>query len=539
MQNLKNHLTPYLAVGVVALIGAWFMVRFVSQPTYTDSFYHYNAAVRWAQGDGLTDPYIWTYVGQQAVGQPAVGQQSPVLIVPSHRYWMPATSLFAGASMALFGAPANYAVAQLPLVLFLAATVLIAYALGWRVGGSARHAWAAALLTLFSGFFANFWGEMDTFAPYAFFGAASLAALGVVLTSQPMRWWWLALAGFMAGFGHLTRSDGLLLLMVGVMLLPLQRQKSWGQRAAAVAVFVAAYLVAMGGWFIHLYQTTGAILPVGGLQAIWFTEYNDLFRYPPDADAARFFADGGGITRLIETRGVALVHNLQTFFFVEGWIVLMPLILWGAWRRRGWMLAPVLLFALGLHVAMTFVFPFPGFRGGLLHGAVALIPFWAVLAIVGLDAAIDWMAKRRRTWRPATAKPVFTVGVVLLAVLLTVATGQRRGDVAESAAFYQQLQALLPTDARVLINDPAQLYYYTGLGGAVLPNNPPEVLPQLAQTYAITHLVLEHVVYDETDDTIALGGALPAPLMPILTQTPDFLIEIESPLPQVRIYAFR
>jgi hypothetical protein len=532
---LTTRLREYLPVTLLALIGALLIVRAVPQPTYTDSFYHYNAAVRFADGDGLTEPYLWTYIGQPPP------PQTPTLVVPSHLYWMPFTSLASGTSMRLLNAVDDYATAQLPNILWFTGTIVIAYALGRQLGGSSRHAWTAALLTLFSGFFSRFWGEIDTFAPYAFFGALALLAISWGLTSPQdgRRTLWFALAGIAAGVGHLTRSDGLLLLIVGLLCACIpsaasERRFQPRTTIASTGVLVIGYLLVMGGWFARMTAITGAPLPLGGLQGAWLTEYNDLFRYPPDASAAEFFTNGPGL--FIDTRWTALLQNIQTLLFVEGWIVLMPLALiglWQAWQSNWHFVLPFTLFALGLHAAMTLVFPLPGWRGGLFHGASALIPWWGALAVVGLDAAVDWIARRRRRWRPQQAKAVFTAGIVLLAAVLSIANLAGRSRSGESNRTQILLEAL-PADARVLINDPSRWYYETGQGGAVLPNESPDVIPQIAEQYGITHIILEDI-QTQPDGTLVSGGS-PAPLQSILTEPPDFLRPIEVDLLDVRVY---
>ena len=125
-----------LIFAFVALVVAFIFTRgLVAQPGFTDAFYHFNAAARLAHGDGLTDPYLWTYIGAP-----------DHLPAPSHLYWMPLTSLIAAVGMALFGA--SYAAAQLPFTLMYAATAGVGFWLGGRIGGGRRHAWVAGLLTL-------------------------------------------------------------------------------------------------------------------------------------------------------------------------------------------------------------------------------------------------------------------------------------------------------------------------------------------------------------------------------------------------------
>src|SRR5690606_32668461 len=109
-------------------------------------------------------------------------------------------------------------------------------------------------------------------------------------------------------------------------------------------------------------------------------------------------------------------------------------------------------------------FPFPGYRGGLLHSSVALLPFWAVLGVAGLDDAVEWVAKRRRTWHAATAKVVFSAGLVLVAVGLSIYIGVSGRVGVQDPALYAALRAELPPDARILSDDPPEVYYYTGMG---------------------------------------------------------------------------
>ncbi|MCC6801979.1 MAG: hypothetical protein IT319_03765 [Anaerolineae bacterium] len=538
----------FFLFAALALVGAFVITRGLIQvPGYTDVYYHLNAANHMASGQGLTDAYVWTYIG-------ALDR----LPMPSHLYWMPLTSVIAGVSMSLFNAPGDYAVAQIPFTLLFAATACVGFWLGGRIGGTARHAWVAGLLTLFSGFFVKFWGEIDTFAPYALVGAAGLLVMGVGagLRTAPTdegdrahrrallrRYFgvWFA-AGALAGLGHLTRADGLLLLIVGGIVIvwagahrraPLRanHEQAGGGHGSAVplrtiivslAALLAGYALVMLPYFARNLSEIGTPLPLGGTQAIWFREYDDIFNYPPDSSPAALFA--GGLDAFINSRSEALVNNVGTFVAVEGLVVMTPLMLIGWWqRRRNAFLLPFGLYALGLHLAMTFVFPFPGYRGGLLHSAAALVPFWGALGAAGLDDVVEWAARRRRRWHAGTAKVVFSGGLVAVAVGLSVYIGVNGRVAPRDPAIYAELRALLPPDARILSDDPPEVYYYTGMGGATLPNEPPETLLDVARRYDIDYLLLKHY-----------RGSIPAPLQVILDAPPDFL----EPLPfdSARLY---
>lgn len=521
-----------LVFTLLALAGAVVMVYgLVSGPNFTDAYYHFNAAVRLAGGQGLTDEYLWIYIGAP-----------DTLPAPSHIYWMPLTSLAAALGMIIAGAPGDYRAAQFPFALMLAAAAWVGYWLGGYLGGTRRQAWMAGILTLLGGFFGRFWGAADTFTPYALVGSFSLLCMGLAVNRSGLAQrsaFWL-LAGVMAGLGHLTRADGLLLLLTGwaVILWPFYRSAesrsampTLAQRLAALVLVTGGYLLVMTPWFLRNLQVMGTPLPVGGTQAIWFTEYDDLFNYPPAATPQTLFADGLGL--FLQSRWEALSNNLGTLIAVEGMIVLTPLMLLGFWRRRSEaFLRGFWIYALGLHLAMTLVFPFPGLRGGLFHSAAALLPWWMALGAAGLDDAVAWAAKRRRHWNPHVAQRIFSVAVVGFALLLTISVSRSNRADLDVPVLYTVLRELLPAGSRVMINDPARLYYYTGLGGTVLPNAGPEVIPQIARQYGLDYLVLE-IVGEGEQAALAASEKLAS----ILTAPPDFLTEITLNVPGVRLYA--
>ncbi len=305
----------------------------------------------------------------------------------------------------------------------------------------------------------------------------------------------------------------------------------WFQRGGALVIVTAAYGLVMLPWFVRSLNVVGSPLPVGGAQAMWFTEYNDLFLYPPQALPQTLFADGPGL--FLDSRWEALVSNLQTLIAVEGMIVLAPLMLVGLWRRRAQpFLRGFWLYALGLHLFMTVIFPFPGIRGGLFHSAAALLPWWMALGIAGLDDAIDWLARRRKHWNRRTARRFFSAALVIFALVFSLALSLPARVTGEVPLMYARLDAELPDGARVMINDPAGLYYFTGLGGVVLPHAEPAVIPEIARKYDVDYLVLEGVSADGQSAT-----AFSEKLLPILTAPPAFLTEMDLDIPGVRLYA--
>jgi hypothetical protein len=554
---------------LMSLLAAFAIVRLAGAPSYTDAYYHFSAAERLVRGEGLTVPYLWTYIG-------APDAFPPDGAIPSHTYWMPMTSLSAALGMWMFNAAGDPAAAQWPLTLMLAGTAWIAYLLGWKFGGRRRHAWSAGILTLASPFYLRWWGTIDTFAPYAFFGALALLAIGFASERRSTRWF--ALAGALSALCHLTRADGLLMLVTACAaacwpekgMAPSSptpsptrgegaRAEEMNHRAhraeeinhavteesersgeAAVtartitrtslftriqwlAVVLAAYLFVMLPWFARNQFAVGSALPVGGTQAIWFREYDELFSYPPDASPQTLLADG--TDALISSRWYGLINGLQTFVAVEGVIFLTPLMLVGLWRRRTDFTRGFWVYALGVHLAMTLVFPFPGARGGLFHSATALVPWWMAFGVSGLDDVLAWAVKRRRRWRLQTATTVFGAALVVFTVGFAAMMAASARPTAVSP-LYAAVREALPPDARVMSADPAALDYYAGLGGVVQPNEAPETILTLAERYGVTHLLVE-------------GRNVPFPLRSIIDAPPDFLIPVTLPTEGGSLYAIR
>ncbi len=508
-------MTPYrptrrdwLLVGGVALLVGIVVAVGIPGPTYTDAYYYFNTGQRLASGLGLTDPYIaLTYLNAP-----------DALPAPAHTYWMPLASLL----VALAGG--SFRLAQAIFVALWIGLALLACWLGARLGGTARHARAAGMLAVFCGFYAPYLVMPETFAPFGLAGALCLLLLGLGRLRED--WRFFGLAGMLAALAHLTRADGLLLLVVLLIVA------AWPERGAPYRVRgrVVAGLAGLGGytlvmlpWFARNLRVIGAPLPVGGTATMWLRGYNELVSYPPSMSLENFLQ--WGWSNILASRWEAFTNNLGTFVAVEGLVVLAPLIVLALARRwREPLILPVALYALALHLAMTFAFAYPGYRGGLFHSAAALIPWWMALGLLGLDDAVDWIARRRRTWRPAQAKRVFTVAVVGVGLLLTVmSVSGRWGRAADST--YAALGALLPRDAVVMINDPAALYAQIGLSGIVVPDGGPEAVRALTQHYGVTYVVLDRNHTAPLDDLYA--GRV----------TVDFLQPVaQDVLPDLRIF---
>jgi hypothetical protein len=211
-------------------------------------------------------------------------------------------------------------------------------------------------------------------------------------------------------------------------------------------------------------------------------------------------------------------------------IFLVPLVPVGWWRLRHHRLYQLAAwYGVLLFLAMTFVFTFPGPRGGLLHSGGVLLPFIFTTALVGLDAAVEWAAARRRGWNASVAKQVFGAGLVGLALLVS-SFLYYRGVMAgarwrESGAAYSYLVEWLAAHgqagAMVMVGDPPGYWYYGGGPSIVVPNEPVETVLTVADRYGARYLVLDR--NRPTPLATLYGGTMTHPRLSMVESLPGDL----------------
>ena len=452
-----------------------------TQPGYMDAYYYTVGAQQLATGRGFTEPFIWNYLDDP--------QSLPR---PSHQYWMPLPSILAGLSMRVFGV--NFRAAQVPFVLLSALLPVIAYAIGWQAFANRRQAWAAALYTLFSGFFLPVWSLPETFAPFAVFGALSLWAAG-----RGGRWSFVA--GVCAGLAHLTRADGVLLLLPALLLVwarPRSAPDKSGPKTAGRALVWAAliflgYVVVIAPWLIHNGITTGRLLSTAGAKTLFLTNYDDLYSFGKTLDLPTYLSWGAG--NILRSKLNALWANLLTLVAVDGLVFLAPFAIVGLWRlRHDPLYQSAMSYGAVLYLAMSLAFTFPGPRGGMFHSSAALLPFIFAAAIVGLDAVVDWVAARRAAWDATMARRVFMWGLVALAVLVSAAIyASRVRNWNQADAVYATIGERLggQSSVVVMVNDPPGYVYHTGQPAIAIPNGDVDTLLAAARRYGVTWVALD------------------------------------------------
>ncbi|HZY44241.1 MAG TPA: glycosyltransferase family 39 protein [Anaerolineae bacterium] len=464
-----------------------------SQPNYMDATYYTVGGQRLAQGYGFNDPYVWNYLDQPTT-----------LPHPSHVYWMPLASMLVGISESIFGI--SYRAAQIPFIVLSALLSLIAFSVAWRLSSSRRAAWIAALLTIFSGFYVPYWGVPESFAPFAVFGSLALY-LSVDRTARR-----LFLAGLCAGLAHLSRADGVLLLIPMLWIqfrdeggaMKDEKRQSYRFRpdlSPLIFIFMGYFLI-MLPWFIRNSVAIGAPLSAAGTQAAYVCNYDELFSFNAQLDLNHLINCGAGQVLLDKLTGLGT--NLIHLMAEDGLIFLAPLIAIGVWKlRRERVYQAVIIYLVLLYLVMSIIFTFAGERGGLFHSSSALLPFFFAAVPIGLDAIIDRIAARRRTWNARQARSIFGSFIVILAVALSVSLWFGRvigANVADpiwnqADRVYDSIGQWLTDqgehDPIVMVNNPPSFYYHTGLRSIVIPAGDVNPLLLAADQFGAGWLVLD------------------------------------------------
>jgi hypothetical protein len=269
----------------------------------------------------------------------------------------------------------------------------------------------------------------------------------------------------------------------------------------------------MGPWFIRNWRVFGTPLAGAGLQTLFLTNYDDMFAYGRPATLASYLA--WGWSPIFKSKAEALLLNLQRFWVENLLVFLPPFAALGLWHlRRHRLLWPFFLYLPLLFLAMTVAFTFPGMRGGLFHSGGALLPFFFAAAGPGLEAALEWAARRFQGWQVRRAWPVFSAGLVGLAALLTILAlwraGVLSGDWNDRDGGYADVGDWLAeqgaNDAMVMVGDAPGFTWHTGHPAIAVPNDPLDTVVAVAAHYGARYLVLDST-RPRTTDSLYVGKA--------------------------------
>jgi hypothetical protein len=479
------------------------------QPHYFDAYYYYNVAENLQLGRGFVVDFIWNYL------------DTPTTVThPSNLYWMPLTSIIAWLSFAVFGV--SYRAAQMPFVILSSLPPVLAYYISWRTQARRDYAWLAAILTAFAPFYLKYWVSPDNFAAFAVTAGLSLLTMHMLWDKRQARY--ALFTGLLIGLSHLARADGLLLwpvfaLLLVIIMLDQRRERVHGSLAGepdAKAVTLAScvvwllaalagYLLILGPWFWRNWPLIGSPLSGASTKTIFLRSYADLFAYSADLSLGNYLA--WGWLAITQSKLSAGLHNLAV---LSGALQfhLAPMALLGLWQLRSRReYVPFFIYASTLYLAMTLVFTFPSTHASMLHSTGALLPFLFAATIPGIDTAVGWVARRRRTWHPPTAKRVFRIGLTAVVVVVSLFDYCRSVFLSinpvELMPLWNQantgyvtvshwLDENAPDEPVVMVVDPPAYYYFTHRPAIVIPNEEIDGIVQVAERYSAEYLILEY-----------------------------------------------
>lgn len=411
----RNYLLLFLlSLGILLVVAS-----FQSAPGYMDAEYYFAGGLRLANGEGFSELFLWNYLDDPA-GLPH----------PSHSYWMPLASILAFLSLKL-GDSFSFSAGRSGFILVAACLSPLTASMAYRFTPRRDAAWLAGILALLPTFYLAYLPTSDTFGLYMVLGGLWLltAAGPVSFNILPSLNFSPCLLGLISGLMHLARADGLvwlgLSLLAALWLDEPTPSKVWQIRGRRSLACLLGYMLVMGPWLLRNQVLFGSLLSPGGGSALWFVTYNDLYAYPANLLTFERWWESG-VASILNARLWALGQNLLSFLVVQGEIFLAPLIILGLWRLRAYRSVRMGTLAWALILAiMSLVFPFAGARGGFFHSAAAVQTlFWAAVP-AGLDSFVEW-GRRRRSWKVEQARRFFQVGVISLALVLSIVILKRR-----------------------------------------------------------------------------------------------------------------
>lgn len=458
-------------------------------PAYPDSYYYVSVAQQFAAGHGLTIDYIWNFVD---VGGKLPAQ--PTLPIPANGHWMPLAVLVQVPFIWLLGSTAL--ASQLPMWLIGAAAAPLTCWIARDAGLEPRLAIAAGLLAAVPGGLTPFFGQPDNFGLFMTLGALALWVCARGLRGDRRAF---VLGGAVVGLAALARNDGVLLgvpFALAFLWELLRRRGSvrvigWTAALSCVGLFALFY----APWLYRQLHVFGSIAPsAANGRILWISDYSQLFSVSTPASPATLLANGLG--PLVWSRLSGLLSALGQFALLPLVVVLAPFALIGAWaRRRDPWFVPALVYAVVLFAASGLVFAVHVPYGTFIHSAVALLPHTFVLVVIGVAAAVRWVAARRVNWDAERATTRFAYAAVAIAVIGAVfQSAITIGDWTAARSVESRLAAALasaPTTDRVMSGDSGAYHYLSGHPGVISPNDDLTTIEITMRGYDVRWLVLE------------------------------------------------
>ena len=488
---------PVGLFGLAVLVRMW-AIGLISFPLTEGSAYYVAVARNLVAGRGLVVDALWNYA-------------TPPLVLPRPAFelWQPIASFLAAAPMALLGP--TFGAAQLGGVLLGAALAPLA----WLVARDSaarinmpegRRAWVAlgaGVLVAFSGPFLLSTAVPDSTLPFAVLGVAACVVMPRAVAKDRRA---MVVLGVLLGLAYLTRLEAVYFAATFVVLVGLT-WPGWRERARLVVpVAAVAALVALP-WWLRNVETFGTPLPGQVADILFITRNEQIFAYAQWPTLGGFL--GQGVPQIVGNVFAAVWHDLVDVLLVPA----APIVVFGlaavivsVWRRQRSVPAKVrrgslaaLLLAGGLTFAATsLLFPVATLWGTFEHASGPLLVGLAVAAVIGGDAFVAWLVKRRgwqrqNAWLAPFALIALTIP--LAAFQLVSASRQAADEQAQIRSIAVQLPAALAAagvaaEAPVITDRPIWLSDSLGRPALALPDESPNVVLRLARDFGARSVVI-------------------------------------------------
>ncbi len=481
-----------------------FSANFIFQKTggYLDSQYYFLGGKALSEGSKAA-PVVWNYLDDP--------QELPH---PLFTYWMPLPSILAALSMFIFQSQTFFAGRIFFWILGAFAVPLAAF-LAMDIFNSKFTAFISSMLVIFCGLYFKFLTIPESVSIYIVFGALFFFFSEKLLFSPRTHKGLVALVmGVIAGLLHLSRVDGLIFigLIISALILklflskPLMKEKRI-EIINHIFILLAGYMVVMIWLYFRNFQLFGTLLSPASSRALWLTEYNDTFAFPPELLNYAFWFESGLPQKLSQIWD-ALKLNTGNLMAVQSGLIGIPLIVLSLrehWRSKK-LILPLIYFVI-IFFLMTIIFSLAGGRGGYIHAMAAIqIYFWILIAD-GLSRFIQW-GINQRDWKLKRSRVMFGSALIIFAFILT-AIFYYKGVISDGwdreVAEFQIVESVIETQLNtkenvIMINNPVGYYLATDRWSVVIPNANWENLSNLIERFNVRYIVLDGNLPQQLND---------------------------------------
>lgn len=477
----------FIILSVLQLLIVLFVARYQTIPGNIDADYYFMGGVRLAQGHGFTENFIWNYFND------------PVsLPQPSHSYWMPLASILTAIGMWLTGNQ-SFAAGRLVFILLAVFIAPLTAALAYRITSRRDLAILSGLLSLFSGFYLPYLPVTENYSIFMVLGALYF------LNMDRNRY---LLLGILSGLMSLARSDGMIWLALTFLLIairtwrdatPLLSKPKLVSTLISFSLALGGFLLIMLPWYLRNIAVFGSPMSDSSRHAFWLTDYYQTFIYPASRLTFQNWL-ASGWDAILAVRLSAFQRVLYNIVVVQGVLVLMPFILFGAWqklRRHSQVQLGLTAWAL-LILVFTLIFPLAGVRGSYYHAVSALQPLLWALAPIGLDELLQ----KLKTWKVFQLPKLDLIlqsTLVLITCLITYSSvnalvftnGWQRGELTYPKVEEFLLQQNIQPSEPVMVINPPGYTMMTARPAVMFPYGGEESILGVAQKFNVRYIVLK------------------------------------------------